>query len=329
MYETGKLKILSLLGRQERVSITTDNWTDRSMRFFLGKTAHIIDHNDQQLKSILLSCHRFSGAYTGENIAEAFEKTIKEHNLQSNVTYAITDNATNMCKAFKVNFLSDNDLSDSVGDDDDDDDDDDDLGEVLWQDLVDSQQETVQDTLIVNSKKRLSCFVHSLQLCVRDGLKGLQGTGVSSLMSKIQRVVALLHKSTVVKEKFEEAFGTNSGIPSSNSTGWNSTYNELHSISNLDFQKLQHVCKECNIAAFSSREWTQIKELCTTLKPFNEATLLLQGDCVPTISLVVQTVLDLHGTVQAMKNENQTNTCKSLMKDLLVTVEKWFRGILI
>ena len=67
-------------------------------------------------------------------------------------------------------------------------------------------------------------------------------------MSKIQRVVALLHKSTVVKEKFEEAFGTNRGIPSSNSTTWNSTYNQLRPISNLNFQKLQHVCKQFNVA---------------------------------------------------------------------------------
>ena len=67
----------------------------------------------------------------------------------------------------------------------------------LWEDLHEEDSDSVQAVLITNSKQRLSCFAHSLQLVV--GLKKLQGVGRA--ITKVGKISKLLHKSTVFKER--------------------------------------------------------------------------------------------------------------------------------
>ena len=69
----------------------------------------------------------------------------------------------------------------------------------LWEDLHEEDSDSVQAVLITNSKQRLSCFAHSLQLVVGDGLKKLQGVGRA--ITKVGKISKLLHKSTVFKER--------------------------------------------------------------------------------------------------------------------------------
>jgi len=53
--------------------------------------------------------------------------------------------------------------------------------------------------------ERLACFAHTLQLCIKDGLKA-----ASALLSAIQkagRIVKHVKKSTLATEKIETLFG--------------------------------------------------------------------------------------------------------------------------
>lgn len=104
------------------------------------------------------------------------------YHINRKVSFIVTDNASNMKKAFNTAFPSDREEQDAeIGNGDDTDDD-----EELWQENDDLSVERIET-------ERISCFAHSLQLCVNDGLK--ETRVACSAMAKLSRVSELLHKS--------------------------------------------------------------------------------------------------------------------------------------
>lgn len=203
--ENVKKKISDMLKDKDSVSLTTDIWSDRVMRSFLGVTEHtnILDPKTgaEELRSFLLSCKRFNGSHTGTRIAAAFDDILETYVISNKVEYILTDNASNMKSAFKVNFPTEDDDDDDVDDDGDDtvtqpqvlDD------ESIWETLNSEEENEIRDVLDNNCKKRLSCFAHSLQLVIGDGLK--ETKGVTKSIKKSNKLSTLLHRSTVLKEK--------------------------------------------------------------------------------------------------------------------------------
>lgn len=98
--------IKNKLSETNYVSATVDIWSDRTMRGFLGVTAHYMDmgRNGASLKSVLLSCDRFTGSHSGERISEKFEQICENYSIKQKLDYIICDNASNMRKAFTVCF---------------------------------------------------------------------------------------------------------------------------------------------------------------------------------------------------------------------------------
>ncbi|KAG1942124.1 hypothetical protein F2P79_015351 [Pimephales promelas] len=75
--------------------------------------------------------------------------------------------------------------------------------EELWQNL-DNNQETLLD--MAGSRQHLSCFAHSLQLVIGDGLK--EAKCISLAIAK--HLSSLLHSSTTFKNRFKATFGSGS-----------------------------------------------------------------------------------------------------------------------
>ena len=165
----------------DSVNTTVDIWSDRKMRSFLGVTAHIIESNQSELHltSDTLACHRFLGKHTGSRIASMYESIMSHYKLSRKVDYVITDNASNMKKAFLATFPievdydneeettsleTDMDASASLDDD------------IIWMSLEDEPDINEFIIEITNNAKKsgLSCYAHSLQLCIRDGLQQSQ-----------------------------------------------------------------------------------------------------------------------------------------------------------
>ena len=92
-----------------------------------------------------------SEAHTGTNIHAAYETLMEQYEVS--VNYIITDNASNMIKAFKFGV-------DEHGNEDDE----------LYDD-VDDDAEAVEAGLADIPATRLSCYAHTLQLSIHDGLK--------------------------------------------------------------------------------------------------------------------------------------------------------------
>ena len=65
---------------------------------FLGFTGHFIV--DWTLKSVMIACKRFTGKHTSENIQQVYEETIASFDIAEKKDSVISDNASNLVKAF-------------------------------------------------------------------------------------------------------------------------------------------------------------------------------------------------------------------------------------
>ncbi|XP_030599481.1 zinc finger BED domain-containing protein 4-like isoform X2 [Archocentrus centrarchus] len=312
-----KETVLEKLKTQSSVSLTTDLWSDRRLRSFLGVTAHVCykSKDSYALESYLLDCRRFTGRHTGEHISSAFEEITEEYGIRHKISYIITDNASNMKCAFKVHMpQQQSDDSESEEDNLD--------NEHLWEDI-----NLAEDTeLPWSSGECLSCFAHSLQLVVNDGMKEVRT--ISRSIAKTSRFTTLLHSSSQFKDKFEAMFGTNRTVPAASMTRWNSTFKQVQALIALDHKALNEMCtKDYEDVVFSTREWNQLKELSAVLAPFSEATDLTEGEKSVTISMVVPTVLDLN--THLLKMEETRMQCRPLVAALKQSLMKRFSGIFI
>lgn len=109
------------------------------------------------------------------------------YNISDKVSYIVTDNAANMKKAFRASFPVE--LEQPNTDDTEDETDEDDL----W-----NHEDSADD--LDTGRERLSCFAHSLQLTVADGLK--ETRSVSGALSKAVSISNILHRSTSYKVSF-------------------------------------------------------------------------------------------------------------------------------
>ena len=103
--------------------------------------------------------------------------------------------------------------------------------------------------------QRISCFAHTLQLTVNDGLKSCKH--ISSTISKASRIVNHVRKSTVATEKMENLFGKT--LVAKNDTRWNSQLKMVQRIIE------GHRKKELQL---TSCEKAVLRELVEVLEPF-------------------------------------------------------------
>jgi hypothetical protein len=320
MLTTKTNHVKALVKRFTDVSLTTDIWTDRRSHAFLAITAHAF--TDGMPQRALLSFKAFAGSHTGERISEAIIDVIDEFGLKNKVKYIVTDNASNMRKAIDVMFRMQDEMShttDDIGDADGHNTIDDPL---LWEDVTDVNLETVVD----GHPDHLSCFAHSLQLVVLDGLDVISSG--RAFISKCNKIANIVHQSALFRCEFEKVMGTRGkSIPATNNTRWNSTFKQLNSFVSLDITLLNKVLCDMNHENLTllPKDAAQLKELVDILLPFSEATDLTQGDEVVTISCVVPIILSLKVRLEARLNSPGTFT--SLVKTLLNSLCDRFSGI--
>jgi hypothetical protein len=86
---------------------------------------------------------------------------------------------------------------------------------------------------------RLPCFIHTLQLVVKDGLKGTRCT--QSAMAKVAEIAKLSHKSIPLAEKLQEFKLT---IPIAIITRWNSQFIRVSKILDIPNVLLNDILTE-------------------------------------------------------------------------------------
>ncbi|XP_045172971.2 zinc finger BED domain-containing protein 4-like [Mercenaria mercenaria] len=267
------------------------------MRAFLGVTGHFIQ--EWQLKSVMLACSRFKGRHTGEKIRQEYEETIACFEIGHKVSNIVTDNAANMLKAFNCPLPGFDESQTSDGDDN--------LKAV--ESLCDETEscETETDTFD-NFPKHCSCFAHSLQLVVKDGLAQC-GNHLKQLISKASTIVSYVRKSVLASEYLEDE----KRLQAANCTSWNSQLYMIQSVLAVPEDKLSSLdCPQ----KLSSYERKLLGEVWQLLKPFEEATLEVQRERSVSASLAVPLCISLKAQMKAMASTYNTNMVTTLKASL-------------
>lgn len=192
-------KLQNELAKVKHVAVTLDIWTDRRMHSFLGMTAHTFKNSTAS--SSLLTFKAFKGSHTGQRIAEEIQRALDENGLRDKVSYVITDNASNMKKALEVmktvplpqEVMEHESLDPDIDD------------ETVWEDIDPSDALEIDGVVDQKEVVRLSCFAHSLQLVVKDGLDKSRAAG--PVIAKCTKLSSLVHQSALFRELFEKKFG--------------------------------------------------------------------------------------------------------------------------
>ena len=148
---------------------------------------------------------------------------------------------------------------------------------------------------------RVSCFSHSLQLAVNDGLKQAE---VSKTISVARKLVGHFNHSSVAIAALNEQQARMGESPLKLvqvvTTRWNSTFHMMKrllqlrgSIYNVIYD--DDITKERDRATLDIREkyWDMMKEVAPILEPLAEATQLLTKDTEPTSGTVYKILTSL------------------------------------
>lgn len=263
------VNVNSQLEEARHVSLTVDIWTDRRMHSYIAITVHLFIN--WEAKSHLLHFKAFKGSHTGARIAAEVEKAIDEHGLRGKVVHIVSDNASNMRKAFELlqqKAVEDGGVEDEgtmpVGEDDMLDD------ETLFEDLEEDDDSEVNQVIHRHCLSRLSCFAHSLQLAIKDAME--KCVSARPVMAKCSKMANCCHQSAVFREQFEVNFGEGRSIPSTNATRWSSLYHQVSSIVQLDEQLLTALLRQTghDNLILTAKDMASLKEFVVILQPFSE-----------------------------------------------------------
>lgn len=297
--------LINALGQVPCVSLTIDIWSNRQLRSYIGITAHFI--LNWKLHTALLTCKRFHGRHTADNIVAQYEEVINNFNITDKVSNIITDNASNMVKAFSLPGFCQSDAKyDSGSDLDSEPDDDDEMG-----DQGDADSETVESSeeLFIYLPQRDGCFAHTLQLVVKDGMKEIGS--LRSLVSKVSALVSHIRKSTHATDLLMDQ----RRVQAANATRWNSEVKMIRSVLQIPQDKLDQleVDKQHKLSLYDRN---CLQDLCDILVPFEEVTDITQGDKIVTCSLVVPSIRGLRVQLDNMQSRFNNKLVSGLKHSL-------------
>ena len=132
---------------------------------YIGITVHTFAN--WEAKSYLLQFAAFKGFHTGAWIAAELEKVIEENGIHGKVVHIVSDNASNMRKAFEAlrEKAMEGDEDDEVGSHDMLDDD------IPFEDLYEDEGMEVSHAIDRHCLSRRSCSAHLMQLAIKDAME--------------------------------------------------------------------------------------------------------------------------------------------------------------
>ncbi|CAF4960759.1 unnamed protein product, partial [Rotaria magnacalcarata] len=319
-------RIHEKLDTTDHVTLTVDIWSDRRCRSFIGITCHFIDQ-DINLQAYLIDFLRLKSFHTSENIQQMTDEVLERFNIKKKVFRIVTDNASSMIKAYKFGlsfdtenieideknqFITENDLT-----------------------IEDFEEHFEPDDLqMVNMSSsdfgenedspsvRLSCFAHTLQLCIRDGLKNVPY--ISKVLEKCQILGKCSNQSSKIADVLEEL---NKHISKMNITRWNSEYMLMKSILSIGKNDLHSIVKLMdNPVTFLNNDLTILEEAVDVLEPFNEISIKCQSDTIVTVSIVVPALA--HCITHLLEIRKKLSFCTKLVEQLHISIDKRFSGII-
>lgn len=245
-----KSKLKADLEKCESINITSDIWSDGSMRSYIGFCVTGFNNNWELCKG-MLGCINVTGSHTSDLIYKEFIEILEEFNITRKLFKVVTDGGANMKKAFQQVFenftVFSPDLEEEMEaelnrylDDcntghnscydetahEEIDEDDTPLSVLKAKANLEADLDKISN--LDYSVERLGCAAHELQLAVKVVLKD---ENLSQLIDRVAGFVNKVRSSNLYMDKLREV-----GIivMKQNQTRWNSTYIMINSILKLE-----------------------------------------------------------------------------------------------
>lgn len=327
--ERVRADVAKLLSSAVHVAVTVDLWSSRASMAFAGVTVHAIPP-DMQPRMAVLACKHFPGRHTGEAICTELCTLFEDMGISRKIVRILTDNGSNIVKAFKLPLFE---LESEATNDDDGDGDCDVLRAAAAKSFdgdFEDDNYGDEDNLSGLAFDRASCAAHTLQLVIKCGFKA--DTRVQTLLSKVSRLCSAVRKSvnnteTVLRE-------TNLHFLSMKATRWNSQYIMIERFTRILRESPEILaelnCKVAKEIRFTTNDIRNLQDLVELLDCFNHASKILQsetssgGALVPTLC-----VLWLHLSEQKDRNRFTSKMCMAMMPRMVecfgacVSDSKW------
>ena len=303
-----KNKIQDYLCKAQRVSLCTDVWTKKGMTAsYLGITAHFFSRHDHKRHRVTIAVRRFPHPHTAENIKQIVKEVLQDWSIPlPKVKAVLTDNASNMVKAFRQEAeLAEG--GDSSGESDDEND-----ALELGGDEEDFETRELNHELAFHSFcKRLSCFAHTLQLVVH---RFMEDHALCAIVKRVQALVKKVNKSSRATELLVAKCGKK--LVGSCPTRWSSMYLMIERVLAVRVP-LSRVLDELEWDNLAVSEWKTLENILNLLKPFAQYTALSCGEDYTTLSSVIPIIMELNLHLEDMKKVSELrNVCGIFQSEL-------------
>ena len=177
--------------------------------------------------------------------------------------------------------------------------------------------------VLVQSLIRLSCFAHSLQLAIRDGLKDVPY--LSNTLVKCKKLSKKSHKSTKIADLLEDV---DKKLKRSNVTRWNSEFLLIKSIFDLGRQNIDNITDVIgdDTLKFTMNDFNVLQEAIDILEPFADITTRCQSETATTVSLVVPSIAHAIHHLEQMKAS--VSLLMKMVTQLNRSIDLRFSGII-
>ena len=250
--------------------------------------------------------------------------------------YVITDNGSNMVKAFKLDqvaAVTEGEPRSDKGDDevftgDECESDNDELEEEdeeceidVDQDVVDFECEEMSHASVFKRQglKRLSCFSHTLQLVASSFNKD---ASAKALLSTAYEVVKQVSKSGKATEALIRVTGKK--LVSRSVTRWTSAYLVVNRLLEVK-EHLKVVLLDHNLTMLQPLDWEALTHVKALLSKFAAYTNVAGGQQYPTLSLIIPYYIELREHLEEMK---KIDSLEKVSKIMSVELERRFAKLL-
>ena len=175
-----------------------------------------------------------------------------------------------------------------------------------------------------------TCDLHTLQLAILDTFKHVPG--MKSALTKCKEVAKFTHQSTSValNELKDEAKNQDLNflkLQNPGDTRWNGAHDNMSSVLHLK-SAIQTLC-ENNVnwedKSLDRNEWKLVEGAVNILKPFREATKILEHEKIPTINRVIERVYFLQSHLSAfIENPQNCRFGVGFARELKKNLDKRF-----
>ena len=303
VYQNTQAKISEGLSGATKISICADIWSKPGMTAsFLGITAHYFSTNDNQRHTVTLAVRNLPSPHTGENISDKLDAILLDWNLPKHHIFRIlTDNGSNMVAVFKnrslhmlgyadstyeedaeYEFITDSEVNDTEDEEDDEDSDVQfDSEQCMSNEILNFEQTEENHNEAFMSYKRISCFIHTLQLVVKVFEAN---PSFKNSLQKAHSVVKKVNKSCKATEKVIKL--ANKKLIGDCPTRWDSTYLMISRL--LDVKNhLTAVLDELTWDSLTATQWKHLESIQQLLKPFAHHTNITGAENSTTIAMVI------------------------------------------